>query len=64
MTCNQPIEYHYRESEVKKLTAAGKNFDALKVALNDPPVDSKDENAKVLLIMYIYILNNARLTEA
>ena len=37
----------FRESEVKKLTSSGKNFDALKVALDDPPINTKDENAKV-----------------
>lgn len=38
----------YREAEVKKFISGGKNFDALKAALADPPVHTKDENAKVI----------------
>lgn len=41
------ITFIIREAEVKKLTTAGKNFDALKAALADPPVHTKDESAKV-----------------
>lgn len=35
-----------RESEVKSLTLGGRNLDALKVSLTDPPIYSKDESAK------------------
>jgi actin related protein 2/3 complex subunit 5 len=35
-----------REAEVKKFISAGKNFDGLKAALADPPINTKDENAK------------------
>ena len=37
-----------RESEVKSLTLGGRNLDALKVSLTDPPIYSKDESAKVI----------------
>lgn len=37
----------YRESECKSLTQSGKNFDALKVALDSPPLRCKDAALKV-----------------
>ncbi|XP_003387054.1 PREDICTED: actin-related protein 2/3 complex subunit 5-like [Amphimedon queenslandica] len=35
-----------REAEVKKFISGGKNFEALKAALADPPLQTKDEKAK------------------
>ena len=40
----------FREAEVKKFISGGKNLDALKAALADPPLQTKDEKAKVMTI--------------
>lgn len=39
-----------RESEVKRLTSSGKNLDALKAALADPPLSNKYDDAKVCFV--------------
>ena len=36
-----------KEQEVKKLTQSGNNLDALKVALENPPLHDKNESLKV-----------------
>lgn len=36
-----------KEQEVKRLAQQGNNLDALKVALENPPLHDKDENLKV-----------------
>lgn len=46
-----------REQEVKKLTQSGNNLEALKVALENPPLTVKDENVKVNHVTSLFVLS-------